>query len=159
MTEQTQSIREQVRGGTPEDLIRAHTKPQLVEIASTLSVEAEIVAKGTKEQLVEAIYSKFPAPDPALRGKSAHANPVAAVWKLAHDMFLAALNVKKGETAVKPRRKDVVQAGVDAGIAFYTVRTQYQSWFRFTNGGENMITATTEGLPKGLGDMLFPKKA
>lgn len=28
------------------------------------------------------------------------------------------------------RRKDAIQAAVDAGIAFYTARTQYQKWFK-----------------------------
>lgn len=39
------------------------------------------------------------------------------------------------------RRKDAIQAAVDAGIAFYTARTQYQKWFSSRK--------TKKGLAKG----------
>jgi hypothetical protein len=31
------------------------------------------------------------------------------------------------------RRKDAIQLAVDAGVAFYTARTQYQKWFKRRN--------------------------
>lgn len=34
------------------------------------------------------------------------------------------------------RRKDAIQKAVDAGVAFYTARTQYQKWFKA--GGKNV---------------------
>lgn len=52
----------------------------------------------------------------ANRGESTVEKPVAVVHRLADEMPGA-------------RRKDVIQAAVDAGVAFYTARTQYQVWF------------------------------
>ena len=49
------------------------------------------------------------------RGKSQIAKPVSKVWAIASQMPGA-------------RRKDVVEAAVAQGIAFYTARTQYQAW-------------------------------
>lgn len=50
-----------------------------------------------------------------IRRRSIVAGPCNKVWDIASRMPGA-------------RRKDVVQAAVDAGIAFYTARTQYQAW-------------------------------
>ena len=146
------SIRQQCKDSTQEEFAQARTKQVLKDIATELSVGPDIIAKGTKAELVAAIYSKFPLPNPALRGKSVAADPVAEVWALAHRSFEEA-------APEKPRRKDVVAAGQELGIAYYTVRTQYQSWFKYTLGGTNMITADSEGLPKGLKEMLFPEEA
>lgn len=53
---------------------------------------------------------------PLVRASSIE-NPCKVVWDMAEKM--------KGE-----RRKDIVQACVDAGIAYHTARTQYQAWFK-----------------------------
>lgn len=42
-------------------------------------------------------------------------NPVQVVWQLASDMKDA-------------KRKDVIDAAMKQGVAFYTARTQYQLW-------------------------------
>lgn len=36
------------------------------------------------------------------------------------------------------RRKDVIQACVDKGIAFYTARTQYQKWFKAKKSAQGL---------------------
>jgi len=48
-------------------------------------------------------------------------NPCRAVWEIA-DQF------KKANGGERPRRKDVLEACAQAGIAHYTARTQYQLW-------------------------------
>lgn len=150
------SFRQQCKDATQEEFVKGHTKPQLIEIAESVGIESP---EGNKTELVEAIYARFPAPDPALRGKSESADPVTAVWELAHNTFVEAQEVTDPEKYVKPRRKDIVAAGQALGIAYYTVRTQYQSWFKYTLGGTNMITADSEGLPKGLKERIFPEEA
>jgi len=150
------SVRQQVKDSTQEEFAKARTKAVLADMAETAGVDAEkIAAAKTKADLVALIYGKFPLPDPALRGKSEIDDPVLEVWLLAHAMWAKA----KAE-GTKPRRKDVIAAGEALGIAFYTVRTQYQAWFSFTNKGESMITAKSEGktLPKGMLAKLFPEK-
>lgn len=49
--------------------------------------------------------------------KSTIDGAVAAMWALCEEMPGA-------------RRKDVIAAAVEKGIAFYTARTQYQKWFK-----------------------------
>jgi hypothetical protein len=51
------------------------------------------------------------------RTKSTVANPVQLVWALANSMPRA-------------KRKDIIAACVEQGVAFYTARTQYQLWKR-----------------------------
>lgn len=55
--------------------------------------------------------------------KSVVTNPVLAAWDL-FDNLLA--ESKANKTPL--RRKDAIAKAVDRGIAFYTARTQYQSW-------------------------------
>lgn len=154
VAEQPVSIRQECKDATQEEFAKARTKGVLSEIAEQLSIE--VTGKETKAELVTAIYAKFPLPDPALRGKSESSDPVTAVWELAHNTFAEAGD-PDAEGYVKPRRKDIVAAGQAMGIAYYTVRTQYQSWFKYTLGGSNMITADSEGLPKGLMERIFPE--
>lgn len=49
------------------------------------------------------------------RNKSSVANPVQQVWAVADAMPEA-------------KRKDIIAACVEQGIAFFTARTQYQKW-------------------------------
>ena len=58
---------------------------------------------------------------PERRKKSIIANPVKFVWDLADTM-------KQMDPTI--RRKDVIQACIDAGVAGYTARTQYQAWYQ-----------------------------
>jgi len=59
---------------------------------------------------------------PMLR-KSLVKTPVFASWEMFDAMRFAALG-----SGTPLRRKDAVAAAVASGIAFYTARTQYQSW-------------------------------
>lgn len=58
---------------------------------------------------------------PDRKKKSTIANPVQFVWDLADAM-------KAKDPTI--RRKDVIQAAIDAGVAGYTARTQYQAWYQ-----------------------------
>lgn len=53
--------------------------------------------------------------------KSTIESPSKRVWEIADQMKAANPNV---------RRKDVIAACVEQGIAYYTARTQYQLWFK-----------------------------
>lgn len=57
---------------------------------------------------------------PDRQKKSRISNPVQFVWALAEEM------IKADPTA---RRKDIINAAIDAGVAGYTARTQYQAWY------------------------------
>ncbi len=56
-----------------------------------------------------------PATDSKPRNKSTVASPVRQVWAIADSLPGA-------------KRKDIVAACVEQGIAFFTARTQYQKW-------------------------------
>jgi hypothetical protein len=58
--------------------------------------------------------------------KSAIENPCRFVWEKAEEMH-------KVEGI---RRKDVLEACVEAGVAYYTARTQYQQWRSATKAQE-----------------------
>ena len=105
----------------------------------------------TKEQLIQQIESRGVTPTPkalkadleaqlaALPGhriRSSVDSPVNAAWEFADRVFAEAR--ENGEDP--PRRKDVVAAMQDSGIAYYTARTQFQSWFTHTARGTNLLT-------------------
>lgn len=146
MTEQTKDLkataREQLKTMTLDEFVNAHLKDALVEIAGEFGVED---TSGTKQEIAERIVAAADLPDPSLRGESTVEGPVALVWKIADRMFAEAAGDEK------PRRKDVMQAAQDAGVTFYTARTQYQAWFSATNGGEKRIAdLPADELPKVL---------
>ncbi len=58
-------------------------------------------------------------PNNPLRGTSAMSGACALVWDIAGSMLAEDPDAK---------RKDILQACVDRGIAFYTARTQYQKY-------------------------------
>lgn len=66
----------------------------------------------------------------ANRGSSTVDGPVARVWEIA-------------ENNRNARRKDVVQMAVNAGVAYYTARTQYQAWYTATKGGTAPVQQKT----------------
>lgn len=78
----------------------------------TAAVKPEPVVKKTEEKEVAPIVRK-----------SSLKNPVQESWEI-FDKLRAAAD-KAGE---KLRRKDAIAVAVKSGIAFYTARTQYQSW-------------------------------
>jgi hypothetical protein len=50
-------------------------------------------------------------------------NPCKVVWEIAEQ---AAAKLPEGE---KPRRKEVIEQCIKAGVATHTARTQYQQWY------------------------------
>lgn len=58
---------------------------------------------------------------PERKKRSTIANPVQFVHELADAM------ISRDPTV---RRKDVIEAAIDAGVAGYTARTQYQEWYK-----------------------------
>ena len=151
----TPTVREQTRTLTQEEFAKAHTKDALVSAASAAGIKVDAIKEAkTKADIVALIYVKYPPPDPALRGKSSVANPVAEVWAHAENRF----ELFRNKATEKPRRCDVVEECKSTGIAHFTARTQYQAWFKHTGGGERTITPKDDGLPKGLGALLgFPQ--
>jgi hypothetical protein len=97
---------------------------------TTKTKTAKTKKAATKKAVTKAIKAapKSPALDKALKKAEAtttdgrtHAstveNPCQLVWDLADKM------VAKGAT-----RKEVMDAAIAKGVAFYTARTQYQLW-------------------------------
>lgn len=139
------TIRERLKNTTADEFVRAHTRKVLDEMAETLG--ADITEAKTKEDVYVAIVAKADLPDPALRGNSAIDEPVAFVWEQCH--LNVAVPLAKGETPM--RRKDVIALCVEQGVAFYTARTQYQSWFKATNKGQTGLDALpADELPEAL---------
>lgn len=80
--------------------------------------EEEIIAKG------DIGYSCRNGGDPILIiRKSATKNPVQVVWDIFDE-----LKKRADAAGEKLSRKDSIAHAVSCGIAFYTARTQYQSW-------------------------------
>ena len=87
-----------------EDLTEAVTKEELAKIEKTES------------DLVESTdgFNDYVVKKPILH-KSTIGSPCRIVWDIAEEM-------------VGAKRKDIIAACVEAGIAFYTARTQYQKY-------------------------------
>lgn len=75
-------------------------------------------AEALKARLAQ-IQAQLPAPKHLQ--KSSVESPVQKVFEICRSMPGA-------------RRKDVIEACVAAGIAFYTARTQYQNWYKASKG-------------------------
>jgi len=150
-TQDTSSIRQQVQSTPIEEFVKGTSKADLKEMAAIVNVGDDIVAKGTKQELGEAIYAKFPAPPvkPEILRQSKVNHPVAKVWLGAENM------VREAEAAGKdkPRRSVVCDTLVQNGIAYHTARTQYQAWYKATDGGRVPLTQLT-GLPKSVREAL-----
>ncbi|HBP5740821.1 hypothetical protein [Pseudomonas aeruginosa] len=77
------------------------------------SIEAEDTSEGEALEAME--QEEASAPVVKTRNASTVASPVKRVWAIADSMPEA-------------KRKDVIAACVEEGIAFFTARTQYQKW-------------------------------
>jgi hypothetical protein len=80
------------------------------------------------------------AATPAKRGESTISTPVAQVWAIAHNMCVVARN----EGKPVPARKAIMWAVTNAGVTFYTARTQVQAYLKASKGG----TETPVKLPR-----------
>lgn len=146
MSEQSTAVREELKSLSKDDFLKKYSRKDLNAIAGELGVE-EPSKLGNKDEVFDAIVKAADLPDPTLRGNSTVEAPVAQVWAIADKMFADARKAK----ADKPRRKDVIEACMAAGIAFYTARTQYQLWYSHTSKGEKLIAdGNTDGLPKSV---------
>lgn len=101
----------------PEEVDETPVEPEPAEEEAT-----EEEATSEEEQLTEEEIKSLPVLtiDSRLR-KSTIESPSKRVWEIADQMKAENPNV---------RRKDVIAACVEQGIAYYTARTQYQLWFK-----------------------------
>lgn len=147
MTTETKiSARDVLKSGTNDEILKAHKRDELEDLAAELGLTADTIAKcKTKQVLLEQMIEVANLPDPGLRGMSEVDGPVSYVWHRCAE--LAAEADAKGEPRM--RRKDVIALLVEEGVAFYTARTQYQSWFAATgNGSKPVSEVPVEDLPK-----------
>lgn len=91
---------------------------EVIETKDVVSVEE---AAGVTSPMLNGIGKQVEQTNgPDILRKSAIESPCQFVWQMCEDM-------KLGQTD-GARRKDVLQACTDAGVAFYTARTQIQLW-------------------------------
>jgi hypothetical protein len=81
----------------------------------------EIKQNKAKRFEIIALPTKVEPPKEILR-QSQIESPCQFVWNMADKM-----------SAKGAKRKDIIKACTDAGVAFYTARTQYQLWFKAKN--------------------------
>lgn len=155
MTDTKQDVptqaREALKEFTPPEFLKQYTRDDMNGFAEQLGVDES--EHRTKSDLYNALVGAADLPDPTLRGNSEIDSPVARVWVIADQMWAEAL--ANGE---KPRRKDVVQRCQDEGVAYYTARTQYQAWYKATNGGESLVKDNHENidLPRAVAELYEP---
>ncbi len=146
-----QEIRTTIRELTQEQYLKTYKAQDLRGQCDELGVDHSEVK--SKADIYALIVKDIGVPDPALRGASSADDPVATVWTIADSMFARARADadEGGEEYVAPRRKDVIATCQKAGVAFYTARTQYQSWFTATDRGANRLADMAPAdLPKVL---------
>lgn len=80
-------------------------------------LEAAFALSDAQAKIKEAPKTTMVKVEPV--AKSTTDRPCKLVWAIADEMFGANPNT---------RRKDVLEACVNRGVAFYTARTQYQQW-------------------------------
>lgn len=107
--------------------------------AAAAKLAAEKQAQDAAAKLAQE-GAQSPLPKDYKPVKSVIQSPVKAVWTMATEM-----NKRAAETGTTCKRKDVVEACVRAGIAFYTARTQYQAWL--TAGGIKATPVKTAPAP------------
>lgn len=107
-----------------EQVVEEEAAPEEVDVTPVeLTEEAaseEAASEEVAEAPVEPAKKKTSKIDDRLRMSTIEA-PSKRVWEIAEQMKAENPNV---------RRKDVIAACVEQGIAFYTARTQYQLWFK-----------------------------
>jgi hypothetical protein len=79
------------------------------------------------------------------RGTSSVASPVAQVWVRSHNMCAAALAA--GQPA--PSRKQLVEANIEAGVAYHTARTQVQLYLKASEKGTKVPSKAPKGVSFG----------
>ena len=103
--------------------------------AKTLQADGRVITTDKATGATAVAAPPAPKVKPSLRGRSTIQGPVARVWQISDSMARAA----RDRAEPLPARRVVVKACVDAGIAPYTARTQYQAWFSHTGRGKNLL--------------------
>lgn len=108
-----------------EEQVVEEVAPEAVDETPVEPTEEEATeeeASSEEEELTEEEIESLPVItiDGRLR-KSTIESPSKRVWEIAEQMKAENPNV---------RRKDVIAACVEQGIAYYTARTQYQLWYK-----------------------------
>lgn len=137
------TIRTRLRKSTQKEFTGAHTKIVLIAMCATLDVKEP---GATKDLIYDQLVANAGLPDQSLRGGSTTKSPVAAMWS-----FCEAMYHSNGKGKDPPRRKDIIAAAKESGIAHHTARTQYQSWWTAVNKGERLLAdVPVEELPRAL---------
>lgn len=137
------AIRDLFKRNKAEDIAKAKSKAELMGMATIM--EAKVEGDPTKQEIVAAIVAVAKLPNPSLRGRSTREGPVSYVWHRC-DQLVAAVPAE-----ARPRRKDLLALLQKEGIAYYTARTQIQSWSKATNKGTRRLsTLSNDELPKEL---------
>lgn len=149
---ETTTFRDQLRTASNEEILKANTRADLESGAKELGLTDDTISSAkTKADLLDLIIGAANLPDPALRGHSEIDSPVAAMWELCDYMFAEA----SANEEPTPRRKDVIAEARARGIAFYTARTQYQSWFAATaRGTRRLADLDSAEVPKAVREAL-----
>lgn len=93
-------------------------------------------AAAPEGQAEEVQQPEAPAPVVKERQASTVEKPTRKVWEIADSMPGA-------------KRKDIIAACVEQGIAFFTARTQYQKWMQASREVESMKDEYAALQPKG----------
>jgi hypothetical protein len=98
------------------------------QVAETLVEETQSAATPEPAAAVVVVEPSTPV---NRRGNSTVKFPVAVTWVISHNMCVAARTA--GEPT--PARKALVNAAIEAGVGFYTARTQVQAYLKASKGG------------------------
>jgi hypothetical protein len=140
------AIRERLKKTTEKEFTGAHTKAEMEQMMETMAVANDLRATSkTKADMYQHLVLVAKLPDPKLRGRSKVDSPVARAWQIADEMHA------KATPEAPARRKDVVAAMQEAGITYYTARTQYQAFYKATDkGAKRLGDLSQDELPKFL---------
>jgi len=100
-----------IKADEVEEQVAKEAAPEKVDETSVEPTKEEATSKEKQSTKKEVVMLR----------KSIIESPSKRVWEIADQMKAANPNV---------RRKDVIAACVEKGIAYYTARTQYQLWFK-----------------------------
>lgn len=113
-----------IKADEVEEQVAEEAAPEKVDETSVEPTKEEATSKKKKQSTKKEATSKeeqSTKKEVVRLRKSTIESPSKRVWEIADQMKAANPNV---------RRKDVIAACVEQGIAYYTARTQYQLWFK-----------------------------
>lgn len=113
-----------IKADEVEEQVAEEAAPEKVDETSVEPTKEEATSKKKKQSTKKEATSKeeqSTKKEVVRLRKSIIESPSKRVWEIAEQMKAANPNV---------RRKDVIAACVEQGIAYYTARTQYQLWFK-----------------------------